>query len=144
MREQLRKQIDFNGPNGCWIWRGKPNKRYGLVSFKKKRMRAHRAVWEDSFGPLLPYPKQVLHHRCENKSCVNPAHLEPMTQKENILHSKHCPTCTCKRIQPPQCQWQHPFMVRRDPRSDSWWWLNDKFCVKFKTTKMTLDNYVIC
>jgi len=44
---------------------------------------AHRAVYESERGPI---PEgMTLDHLCRNRGCVNPDHLEPVTNRENIL-----------------------------------------------------------
>lgn len=65
---------------------------YGYLSRKKRRVRAHRFVWEECFGPLRH--GMVLHHKCRNKSCVNPFHLEPLTRADhNRIHGSDVTKC---------------------------------------------------
>lgn len=66
----------------CWIWEAsKDENGYGM--FKDSRMhRAHRWAYEHTVGPI---PNGlVLDHLCRTPSCVNPAHLEPVTNDENL------------------------------------------------------------
>lgn len=69
---------------GCWIWVGAIHRNgYGNVHLSKPRRNAvaHRAVYEHLVGPI---PNGLeLDHLCRVRCCVNPAHLEPVTQKEN-------------------------------------------------------------
>lgn len=68
----------------CWLWT-KPvtDKGYGVYFHGKKRTLAHRFSYEMANGPI---PKGlVLDHLCRNTLCVNPDHLEAVTQKENVL-----------------------------------------------------------
>lgn len=69
--------------SGCWEWVGKPFQRSGYCRIKVsgKTIVAHRAVYEALVGPI-PISLQI-DHLCRNRRCVNPAHLEPVTAKEN-------------------------------------------------------------
>lgn len=78
-------------PNtGCFIWLGHLTKLgYGkigitrIVNGKKKlnMVSAHREAYKYFVGPI---PEGlVLDHKCRMRCCVNPDHLEPVTQQEN-------------------------------------------------------------
>lgn len=69
----------------CWNWVGYINKRWGYGYFKLdgKHWRVHRLAYEIVVGDI-PTGKQ-LDHLCKNRLCVNPSHLEPVTNKENVL-----------------------------------------------------------
>jgi hypothetical protein len=70
--------------DGCWIWTGTvaPNG-YGRVTLGGKPESAHRVAWTLVVGPVPA--GRVLHHRCHVPLCVNPAHLEPLTQREHLV-----------------------------------------------------------
>jgi hypothetical protein len=55
---------------------------YYTVRFDGKRDKLHRLIFEDSYGPLEP--KEIVRHNCDNRLCVNPAHLERGNYKDNI------------------------------------------------------------
>lgn len=66
------------------MWSGITNGHgYGLASIHSRNQSAHRLVYEALVGKI-PAGKQ-LDHLCRNTMCVNPAHLEPVSQRENIL-----------------------------------------------------------
>ena len=70
--------------SGCWIWLGIPDKDgYGRFRIRKSQMPAHRVVYEFMKSPIPV--GLTLDHKCRNKICVNPNHLEPVTNKINIL-----------------------------------------------------------
>lgn len=68
---------------GCWYWSGYKIKNYGQITYKKKNKPVHRIMWAIANKSDVP-PGLVLRHTCDNPSCVNPDHLVPSTQKENL------------------------------------------------------------
>jgi hypothetical protein len=70
----------------CWNWTaGLFENGYGLFRFDNRLVRAHRFSWELVNGEI-PTGMQVNHH-CDNKRCVNPAHLYVGDQKQNRADS---------------------------------------------------------
>jgi len=73
-------------PNsGCWLWNGAIDRGgYGRVATGNWRSAgAHRTAYTALVGPV---PASLhLDHLCRVRCCVNPAHLEPVTPRENML-----------------------------------------------------------
>lgn len=68
--------------SGCWLWTGaKFTQGYGMFYLAGKQRRAHRVL----YCWLKGEPNEGLDHTCNNKSCVNPEHLRPLSSRENIL-----------------------------------------------------------
>lgn len=67
----------------CMPWPGVIECGYGTLRVRGKTTYAHRAIYENVNGPVPD--GMVLDHLCRNRDCVNPDHLEPVTNKENIL-----------------------------------------------------------
>ncbi len=75
--------VFYNG-TPCIPWAGYITTRgYGGLTINGKTTLAHRAVYENVIGPIPP--GLVIDHLCRNRSCVNPEHMEPATNKENVL-----------------------------------------------------------
>lgn len=71
-------------PNGCWEWLGARLKGYGVFSENRHPFYAHRWAYERWVGPI-PSGLHMDHFACDRPSCVNPAHVRPVTPRENIL-----------------------------------------------------------
>lgn len=73
----------INVTTDCWLWEGSLNKDgYGNFRIEDKTIKAHRLAYELCFGEI-PNDLYIL-HSCDNPKCVNPKHLTPGTQKENM------------------------------------------------------------
>lgn len=67
----------------CWEWTASTDgKGYGKISVGGKLTPAHRFSYEQVHGRIED--GKQLDHLCRNRLCVNPAHLEVVTCRENI------------------------------------------------------------
>ena len=83
--DRERLMVKVRKINGHWMWIGSTDGggRYGGFYYQGKVRRAHRVSWEMAHGPI---PEgMVLDHKCRKTLCVNPDHLQVVTQRENIL-----------------------------------------------------------
>ena len=81
------KYVGSPTEGGCWPWIGAVRRRgYGVLGVlhddgRRRNVAASRFIWEHMYGPI-PAGKQVL-HRCDNPSCVRPAHIFLGTASDN-------------------------------------------------------------
>ncbi len=106
---RIRVKIVANGPRfegtRCWMWTAAVTSRgYGSVWSNGSNRQAHLVVYELAIrnGRPLRGKRRELDHRCRNRLCVNPAHLEPVTRGENnrrstCWHHLHSTTTENKR-----------------------------------------------
>ncbi len=93
-------------PNsGCWLWTGAMGRAdYGRFSVDRRLRQAHRVAFA-AIRCGIP-DGLVLDHLCRQHCCVNPDHLEPVTNRENIARGvSFASVNTAKRA----CPLGHPF-----------------------------------
>jgi hypothetical protein len=103
--QTLLEEKTKENPNGCVEWIDATDAGYGAFTIKIRettptalvRVKAHRLTYALRYGfdALPPSSKRgnkaetiVLDHICNNRSCVNPEHLQGITSRANILKSK--------------------------------------------------------
>lgn len=96
--ERFEKNVDRRD-DGCWDWtgvrHGKPYRHYGYVGFNGVRISAHRLAYHWRYGPVPD--GLTVDHLCRNTLCVNPAHLEAVTNRENILRGNGVPSRNARK-----------------------------------------------
>ena len=89
----------------CWLWRGYTRSDgYGSISWDSRPCLVHRMAYEWLVGPI---PRRLtIDHLCRVRHCVNPNHMEVVTNKENILRGVGL---TARNAQKTHCLRGHPF-----------------------------------
>ena len=101
--ELIHKRCDVV-PSGCWEWNAfKHPQGYGRIWISGKLWLAHRASYVVFRNPDI---KGVLDHLCRNPSCVNPEHLEDVSQRENVMRGDGM---AAKRAATTHCPYGHPY-----------------------------------
>lgn len=120
LKERFESKVDRNGPapearpelGPCWLWWGGVDK-HGYGRFNRNiRCRgdvvnAHHMAWEIYRGPV-PDGLSV-DHLCKNRRCVNPDHLEPVTQAVNFTRGDAHKRWSEAALSRTHCRRGHPF-----------------------------------
>lgn len=95
LADRFWAKVNFDGPvpahrsdlGPCWIWKtGTDSNGYGKVWFQGNDRPAHRVAYELIVGTIPD--GLTLDHLCRVLRCVRPAHLEPVSLRENILRGE--------------------------------------------------------
>lgn len=109
--QRFWEKVDKNGPvhstsgTPCWLWLGKLDKDgYGTfhvlrIDDKPVRCKAHNFLVQSPKG-LVP------DHLCRNRACVNPEHIEHVTERDNILRGTGFAAVNAAKT---VCKNGHPF-----------------------------------
>lgn len=80
---------------GCWLWQGplNPAGYGGTVRAWQKGWLPHRLAYTVMVGPISA--NMQIDHLCRVRHCINPDHLDQVTQGENLRRQgaavTHCP-----------------------------------------------------
>lgn len=100
--EKLLNRLTF--VDGCWVWTGLKGNGYGLMKRNNRPERVHRLMYEMLVGKIPA--DRVMDHLCRNRACVNPRHLEVVSQQENILRGVGTAAINARKK---ECLRGHPF-----------------------------------
>lgn len=89
---RFAEKVAVGAPDECWEWQAsRDGNNYGMYCLPRsqggqRKIKAHRYGLSLVTGKRVPR-ELVVDHLCRNPPCCNPAHLEPVTQAENMARS---------------------------------------------------------
>jgi len=115
-------------PTKCWLWLGAMSKGhcdfvYGRIKIDGKSVYVHRLSYEMHYHVPIPEGMTIDHVKalgCTSTLCVNPHHLEVVTQKVNVLRGD---SFAAKEAKVMHCPQGHPYN-----KENTYVWLGVRHC----------------
>ncbi|MBA0051460.1 HNH endonuclease [Streptomyces sp. AJS327] len=111
---RLLSKIEHDPESDCWCWQAttnKPENGYGLIYYQGKLVLAHRLSYMFFVGPI-PDGLVIDHVKargCCHTTCVNPRHLEAVTQQVNTSRGEAGKTYAAKQLAKTHCPAGHEY-----------------------------------
>lgn len=118
----------------CWNWIGCYGHDDGYGRFKVKDMngrwtviRPHRYMWSSIYGPIPAF--HDVDHRCRNRKCVRPDHLEAVTRRENVRRADFTDKIAAIDART-HCSSGHPYA------GNTYWYAGKRKCIPCRQARM--------
>jgi DNA-binding XRE family transcriptional regulator len=87
VRSRVWNKVEKQDSDECWEWTGATDScGYGNLKISGSVKKTHRVALALDKGQLsLLNEFDIVRHKCDNPSCVNPSHLTEGTQKDNMI-----------------------------------------------------------
>lgn len=123
--ERALSDVVADPETGCWLSPARTSSGYPTVSLGKRGKQT--SIARLILGIHESGRDVVARHKCDNKTCIRPEHLEPGTQKDNIhdavvrghMHGRNCTT----RDEHPRTKIKVadiPSIIERHFRGETW------------------------
>lgn len=97
------RHVTEDAETGCWNFSPATHNRYGQFTVEGRNWPAHRWLY---FRMVAELPDSLdLDHLCRNRACVNPEHLDPVTETVNIRRGI---SPAAENARKTHCKWGHP------------------------------------
>ncbi len=111
--ERMRQMERQHGPDACWTWPGKLRRDgYARTFYEGRWDSVHRLAYLIRRGHL-PSSDLDIDHLCRNRACFNPAHLEVVTPRTNVLRGVSIQAQNARKT---HCVHGHEFTVENTER----------------------------
>ena len=111
--EKILSKISVDIETECWNWIGEIDKNgYGYFRIRnnseRKSFRSHRVIYDIFIG--VKDLEKVIDHKCRNRKCCNPDHLQEIARSENVLLDNSLAPSAINK-QKKECKHGHKFTI---------------------------------